>query len=105
MRSLPRPSRTEARLICAFVVLTVLVCTGLFAAAVLVPAPPAVLPLVAAVCIAGPMVAAWELRGARGALPRADEDGAEPPPLDSRAVAALRQHLEQLPETNHPLGF
>jgi hypothetical protein len=76
--------------------MTVIACAGLFAAAALVPAPADVLPLVVAVCIAGPMVAAWELRGAVATLRRG---------MDRDAVAALRRHLERLPETRHPLGF
>lgn len=79
---------------CAFGVLTVLVCVGLFTAAALVPAPPAVLPIVALVCIGGPMVAAWELRGALSTL---RHGGGE--------IAAMRRQLEQLPETPHPLGL
>ena len=92
---------------CAFAGLTVIVCASIFTAAALVPAPPAVLPFVVALCIAGPMLAAWELRGMRALAFRApDQAGAsEPPPLDGRAIAALRRHLKRLPETQHPLGL
>jgi hypothetical protein len=79
------------RLVCA---LAAVASAGLFMAAALVPAPPVVLPLVAVVCIGLPMLAAWEL----SATPRHA-------PLDSRALARLRQHLDELPETRHPLGL
>ncbi len=80
-----------------FPALAVLTSAGLFTAAALVPAPPAILPLVLAVCIGGPMLAAWELRTVTAARTRS--------PLDSRAVARLRRHLDELPETPHPLGL
>jgi hypothetical protein len=70
----------------------------LFTAAALVPAPPVVLPLVLAVCIGGPMLAAWELRAVFGRARRHA-------PLDSRELGRLRQHLDELPETPHPLGL
>src|SRR3954447_579210 len=92
-----RRQRFLTRMLCAMAVVT---SACLFTAAALVPAPPAVLPLVLAVCIGGPMLAAWELRSVLGAGRRRG-----PPPLDSRAVARLRRHLEELPETQHPLGF
>jgi hypothetical protein len=88
------PGRHHAlltRLVCALAVVT---SGGLFTAAALVPAPPVVLPLVVAVCIGLPMLAAWELSAARGRTP-----------LDSRALARLRRHLDELPETRHPLGL
>jgi hypothetical protein len=68
----------------------ILTSLGLFGAAALVPAPPAVLPLLAVVCIGGPMLAAWELRASLTVL---------------RAVAAMRRSLDKLPETRHPLGL
>jgi hypothetical protein len=91
------PNRRRSALACAFAGLVVLVSVGLFSAAALVPAPPAVLPLVAIVCIGGPMLAAWELRSAIGRRSAA--------PLDSHALTTLRRHLDKLPETKHPLGL
>jgi hypothetical protein len=105
MRLRPLSTRTQAALTCVFAGLTVLTCIGLFTAAALVPAPAAVVPLVVTVCIAGPMVAAWELRGAIAVLRRGETTTVPAPPLDSHAVAALRRHLKQLPETQHPLGL
>jgi ABC-type nitrate/sulfonate/bicarbonate transport system permease component len=68
-----------------------LVCAALLTAAVLVPAPTAVLPFVIASCLGCPMAATYEL---------------------SRAVAAvrdphveLRRDLDRLPETPHPLDL
>jgi len=84
---------------CVFSALAVVVSAGLFSAAALVPAPPAVLPLVVAVCVGAPMLAAWELRHSVGALRRGTA------PLDSTAIITLRRHLDSLPETQHPLGL
>ena len=88
------PGRRHAlltRLVCALAVVT---SAGLFTAAALVPAPPAVLPLVVVVCIGFPMLAVWELSAAHGRTP-----------LDARALARLRWQLDELPETRHPLGL
>jgi hypothetical protein len=93
------PARDHALLTRVLCALTVAASAGLFTAAVLVPAPAAVLPLVVAVCIGFPMLATWELRATVG-VPRDAGD-----PLDSRAIARLRRHLDELPETRHPLGL
>lgn len=66
-------------------------CAGLIAAAVLVPAPPVVLPFVVLVCVAGPMAATFELARVLALL-------REP-------AAQLRRELDRLPETPHPLGY
>ena len=68
-------------------------CTALIAAAVMLPAPPAVLPLLVIVCLAGPMLAAFEL--ARLA----------PHLRGVRHLVRHRRALEALPETEHPLGL
>jgi hypothetical protein len=81
------------RLVC---VLAAVASAALFTAAALVPAPAVVLPLVVVVCIGFPMLAAWELSATRKH---------SHPPLDSRALARLRRHLDELPETRHPLGL
>jgi len=72
----------------------------LLAAAALVPAPPVVLPLLAAVCIGSSMVAGHELPAAIAGLRRTRRA-----PLDRDALDTLRGQLDQLPETQHPLGF
>jgi hypothetical protein len=92
-------TRRQASLTRLFCALAVVTSGALFTAAALVPAPPAVLPLVLAVCIGGPMLAAWELRSTTAMRRRA------PNAPDPDAVARLRRQLEALPETQHPLGL
>src|SRR5690242_2934179 len=103
------PARRERRVRCDAVVACVLtaataaISASLLAAAVLVPAPAAVLPLVAIVALGCPMFAVWEL--ARRIGPRgAGDDGAEGR-LDGEALRELRRALARLPETRHPLGL
>jgi hypothetical protein len=100
MRSRAIVTRSQGVLVCAFAALTVITCAALFTAAALVPAPPAVLPFLVTVCIAGPMLAALELRAALPALRRR---GGDSEPMDWSSLVALRRHLAQLPETQHPL--
>lgn len=90
----PPPSRRQAVLGCVMAVVVVLVTAGVLLAAVLVPAPTVVLPLVVIACIGCPMLAAWELRDSIAGLRR-----------EPRAVAKLRRSLDRLPETRHPLGL
>jgi hypothetical protein len=92
-------TRRQASLTRLFCALAVIASGALFTAAALVPAPPSVLPLVLAVCIGGPMLAAWELRSTTG-VRRRDRNAPDPD-----AVARLRRQLEALPETQHPLGL
>jgi hypothetical protein len=99
MTGRPAPTYRQALATCACTVLTALTCAALMAAAALVPAPPAALPLLIAVSIGCPMLAVSQsssalavLRGRR----RADR-------LDERALIELRRELDQLPETGHPL--
>jgi hypothetical protein len=92
----PSPNlRRRALVSVVLAVVAVLACSGLLAAAVLVPVPPAILPLAIVVAIACPMLAAWELRGSLGAL---REQQMHP-------IAKWRRTLDRLPETKHPLGF
>lgn len=91
------PARRRAVLVCAFSVVGALVCAGLLTVAVLAPAPPAALPFIVFVCIGAPIIASWELapsvqvlRGPAGA---------------AGALNELRESLDQLPETQHPLGL
>lgn len=103
----PLPSPRQAVMVCAFALLTALLCGGLLGAAALVPAPPAVLPLVIAVCIGCPMLAAPDvpvsvavLRVATRGIRRKRQD-----PLEPWAVDEMLSKLEDLPETEHPLGL
>ena len=89
----------RAVLVCITAVLTALMCAGMCAAAVLTPAPAAVVPFVAIVCVCCPMVTGWELPGAVEAL-RGRRLNAE-----AAALADLRRGLALLPETDHPLGL
>jgi hypothetical protein len=73
------------------VVLVALV-TSLLSAGVCVGA----IPLVVAICVGCPMFAGWEVPNAVAAL-RANRAG--------KALARLRRSLDELPETEHPLGL
>ena len=85
---------------CALTAATAAICAGLLAAAVLVPAPAAALPVVAIVALGCPMFAVWELARRIGPA----DAGAEPR-LDAEALHELRRALARLPETRHPLGL
>jgi hypothetical protein len=91
----PLPTRRQAILACVSVALTTLTCAALVSAAVLVPAPAVVVPLLVATCIGCPMRAALELPASIAVL-RAG---------DARLLADMRQDLRQLPETQHPLDL
>jgi hypothetical protein len=90
-------SAAQALFRCIHAALGAIGCAGLITAAVLAPAPPAVLPLLVLVSIGVPMTTALELRPAAAALRSRS--------VRNRAVAALRHDLQQLPETEHPLGL
>jgi hypothetical protein len=98
----PTSARGQALLTCATAALTIIVAAALFSAAALAHAPAMALPLLVVVCIGGPVLAAFELRRAIATL-RAPRSGGAP--LDTRALAALRRQLDQLPEAQHPLGL
>jgi hypothetical protein len=89
----------QAIAICVTAAVAAVACAGLCAAAILVPAPTAIVPIVAVCCVVCPMMAAWQLPPAvtffrtRRARHRA------------AALAELRRGLDQLPETDHPLGL
>lgn len=88
----PRPT-----LVLGAALMTALLSAALCAAAILARAPAAVVPLIMMICIGCPLFAGWEVPSAVAAL-RADRAG-------GRALARLRRTLEQLPETEHPLGL
>jgi hypothetical protein len=96
------PHRRQVVMVCLSALVAALVAAGLLGAAVLVPAPVAVLPLLAVTCVGLPMVATWQLArvhaaagGLLSAIRRRDR-------LDERALHDLRRALERLPETPHP---
>ncbi|HEX5911214.1 MAG TPA: hypothetical protein VFY44_12035 [Thermoleophilaceae bacterium] len=86
----PLPNRSQALKTCALAATAALASTLLLIAATLAPAPAAALPFLVAVCIGFPLAAAWELPPAMRAL---------------RAVSDMRRSLDELPETEHPLGY
>jgi hypothetical protein len=79
---------------------TTLGCAGLLAAAVLVPAPEAVLLLLMATCVGCPMLAVYEFASALSHLRRATTGL-----RDDRTIDDLRRELRRLPEMRHPLGL
>ena len=83
-------SRRDAIAACLVAALALVACGTLLAAAVLTPAPPAVLPLLALVCLGCPTAFAWSLPASFAGL---------------RAMEAMRRQLDRLPETQHPLGL
>jgi hypothetical protein len=90
-------TRAQARLILISAAMTALACMGICAAAILVPAPAAVVPLVVTSCIGAPLFAGWEAPVALASV-RADRSRRQ-------ALTRLRRSLAQLPEVEHPHGF
>lgn len=101
MSSTSVPTRSQVLLVCVAVVVTVLVCGGLLAAAALVPAPTVVLPFIVVSCVGLPTIASLELR--RSLLGLRSGVGQWPRRTDAQLLAEMRRYLEQLPETPHPL--
>jgi hypothetical protein len=88
------PAQPGLTLIVALV--TALISAAVCTAAILAPAPAVAIPLVVAICIGCPLFAGWEVPNALAALRvnRAD-----------KALVRLRRSLDELPETEHPLGY
>jgi hypothetical protein len=87
----PQPALTLAvALVTALI--SAAVCTG----AILAPAPAVAIPLVVAICIGCPLFAGWEVPSALIAL-RVKRAG--------KSLVKLRRSLDELPETEHPLGY
>jgi hypothetical protein len=108
MTSKPFPTYRRAAINCLLTLLTGLICAGLLTAAALVPAPPVLLPFIVGVCVAVPMLAAWEASVSVAVLRnrgRSGAPGGSPGRLDGGAVRRLRRQLDQLPEIRHPLGL
>jgi hypothetical protein len=85
------PSRRRAFVSEVAAVLVSITCGALLAAAVLVPAPVDVLPVVILTCIGCPVATAFELAQARASAHEPQEQ--------------LRRDLDRIPETPHPLGY
>jgi hypothetical protein len=92
-----RRSNAQARLVLLGLFVAALVSVGICVAAIVARAPAGVAPLVAAVCVGGPLFAGWDAPTVVATL-RAER-------ARGKAVAALRRGLENLPETEHPLGL
>jgi hypothetical protein len=90
----PRLAKPRCVLITALV--TTLISMAMCTAAIVGRPPVAAIPLIVAVCIGGPVFAAWDVPRAIAAL-RVDRAGA--------ALARFRRRLAELPETEHPLGL
>jgi hypothetical protein len=103
MRHMRHPTRPAAakssrsRRVLIAALFTALISAGICAAAILAPAPAAAVPLIVLLCVGCPIFAMWEAPLALAVL-RADRDS-------GRAVVKLRKSLDQLPETEHPLGL
>jgi hypothetical protein len=97
VRRLHRPSSSQPRLVLLGLFLTALVSVGICVAAIVGRAPAGVAPLVAAVAVGGPLFAGWEVPAVVDAL-RAER-------ARGKAIAALSRGLQDLPETEHPLGL
>ncbi len=89
-----RPARP--RLVVLVALVTSMISAGVCVGAILAPAPAVAIPLVVAICVGCPMFAGWEVPNALAAL-RANRAG--------NALARLRRSLDELPETEHPLGL
>lgn len=93
-------TRGQPHLVLAVAVLTALVSIAMCAGAVLAPAPPIAVPLVVAICVGSPLFAGWQVPQALISLRSERTERGQ-----RRAVAALRESLARLPETEHPLGL
>jgi hypothetical protein len=98
-RPKPLPTRRQAIARCLLAPAIALACGSILAAAMLVPAPAPVLPLVILVCIGYPMLAACELPAAVAVI------AATGSAHTRRDLGRLLRELDRLPETSHPLGL
>ena len=89
-------NRAEPILVLLAALMTILASAALIGAAILAPAPEAVVPFVVIISIGCPILASWQLPDVIATL-RAKRFAA-------RALSQLHGGLAQLPETEHPLG-
>jgi hypothetical protein len=92
----PWRTRSQAGLVLLAALLTTVTSAALCAAAILAPAPEAVVPFVVIVCIGCPMLASWQVPDVLATL-RSRR-------FATRALSQMHRGLAQLPETEHPLG-
>ena len=88
-------TRHQALVVCATALATIVLCGALCAAAILVPAPAGVVPVVALCCVGMPIFATWELPSAIAVVRTRHR----------AAMSELQRALAQLPEVDHPLGL
>lgn len=93
--TMPHSTRIQAAFICAAGFMSAVACAVICAAAIMVPAPTAVVPVVACCCVALPILMCWRVPAAVQLLRRTPQ---------AHAVARLRRYLDELPEVEHPLG-
>lgn len=89
-------TRSEPALVLFAALMTVVCSAVLLTAAILTPAPEAVVPFVVIISIGCPMLASWQIPPVVGSL-RAKR-------FATRALTQMHRGLAQLPETEHPLG-
>ena len=89
-------SRSEPALVLFAALMTVVTSAVLLTAAILAPAPEAVIPFVVIVSIGCPVLASWQIPPVIAPL-RAKR-------FTTRALSQMHRGLAQLPETEHPLG-
>jgi hypothetical protein len=92
-----RSPSAHPRLVLLASLLATAISAGLCAGAMLASPPTMVVPVVVLTCVGAPMFAGWEAPGALAAL-RAERAG-------GNLIAAFRRRLQELPETEHPLGL
>ena len=93
----PLCTRRQARLVVLDLLAAVRIGVAVCVAAMVVPPPAAVAPVVAMVCVGGPIFAGWQAPEAVARM-RAERFG-------RHALAELQRRLVELPETEHPLGL
>jgi hypothetical protein len=91
-----RRTRSEPVLVLLAALMTIITSAVLVGAAILAPAPAAVVPIVVIVSIGCPVLASWQIPPVVATL-RAKR-------FATRALSQLHRALAQLPETEHPLG-
>ena len=89
--------RTPPQLVLIVAAFALLVSLAVCAGAILTPAPLAALPLVLMVCVGCPLFAAWQVPIAVRALRTRR--------LRGQTLSRFRRSLDELPETEHPLGL
>jgi hypothetical protein len=89
-------TRSEPALVLFAALMTVVTSAILITAAILAPAPEAVVPFVVIISIGCPVLASWQVPQVVATL-RAKR-------VATRALSQMHRGLAQLPETDHPLG-